>query len=138
MSYFTIAGEEFALLSCGACGIRWLTPKRFDDDKREGGGNFYCPNGHSRVYRDSTTDQLRRERDHLRQQMARVEDEKREAEQKAEAAARALQRHKKRAAAGTCPCCKRTFANMARHMKSQHPNFATPPANVVAMRKAQP
>lgn len=32
----------------------------------------------------------------------------------------------------TCPCCTRTFANMARHMKTQHPDY-----NVVPMaRKA--
>jgi hypothetical protein len=25
---------------------------------------------------------------------------------------------------GVCPCCKRTFENLARHMKGQHPTFA--------------
>lgn len=29
----------------------------------------------------------------------------------------------KRAAAGVCPCCKRTVAQMARHMKTKHPHF---------------
>lgn len=34
-----------------------------------------------------------------------------------------LTRAKKRAAAGTCACCKRTFSNVARHMKTKHPEF---------------
>lgn len=30
---------------------------------------------------------------------------------------------KKRASAGICPCCNRTVSQMARHMKSKHPEF---------------
>lgn len=37
-----------------------------------------------------------------------------------EAAARA----RKRAKHGVCPCCHRTVAQMARHMKTKHPDFA--------------
>jgi 4-hydroxy-3-methylbut-2-en-1-yl diphosphate synthase IspG/GcpE len=29
----------------------------------------------------------------------------------------------KRAKAGVCPCCNRTFSNMAEHMKKQHADF---------------
>lgn len=32
-------------------------------------------------------------------------------------------RLKNRIAAGVCPCCQRTFVNLARHMKGQHPNY---------------
>ncbi len=31
---------------------------------------------------------------------------------------------KKRAANGVCPCCNRTFSDLARHMKAKHPDFA--------------
>ena len=34
-----------------------------------------------------------------------------------------LTRQRKRAAAGMCPCCRRTFENVARHMESQHPGY---------------
>lgn len=47
----------------------------------------------------------------------------------AEAQARRL---KKRAAAGTCPCCKRSFSNMATHMRKQHPAYVAD--NVVKLR----
>jgi len=32
-------------------------------------------------------------------------------------------RIKNRIANGVCPCCQRTFQNLGRHMKSQHPNY---------------
>lgn len=32
-------------------------------------------------------------------------------------------RIKNRIANGVCPCCQRTFKNLARHMKGQHPNY---------------
>lgn len=35
----------------------------------------------------------------------------------------ALVKQKKRICNGVCPCCNRTFANLQRHMNSQHPKF---------------
>jgi hypothetical protein len=35
----------------------------------------------------------------------------------------ALTKQRKRAANGVCACCHRSFANVARHMKTQHPDF---------------
>lgn len=32
-------------------------------------------------------------------------------------------RLKNRIAAGVCPCCNRSFQNVARHMAGQHPDF---------------
>jgi hypothetical protein len=33
-------------------------------------------------------------------------------------------RIKRRVANGVCPCCKRTFQDLARHMAGQHPRYA--------------
>lgn len=30
----------------------------------------------------------------------------------------------RRIAAGVCPCCRRSFTDLARHMSSQHPDYA--------------
>jgi hypothetical protein len=35
-----------------------------------------------------------------------------------------LARLRKRAKHGVCPCCKRTFQQLARHMKQKHPEFS--------------
>jgi hypothetical protein len=46
-----------------------------------------------------------------------------------------IKRIKKRAAAGTCPCCQRSFSNMATHMKRQHPDYVKESgANVVPIK----
>ncbi len=92
--------------------------------------------GHSLSYKESTEEKLRRERDRLQQQMARVEQEATEARKRAEKAEKATKRLQKRTAAGTCPCCQRTFANMAEHMKHQHPEFVSETgAKVVPLKR---
>ena len=74
-------------------------------------------------------EKLRLERDRLKQQLAQKDDEIRDSyrrvEQETERAVRAEKsqaRLMKRASSGVCPCCTRTFSNVARHMKSKHPN----------------
>jgi hypothetical protein len=38
-----------------------------------------------------------------------------------------LTKVKRRVGKGTCPCCKRHFVNVERHMKVKHPSFADAP-----------
>ncbi len=124
---------RYEFLTCGECGIRFAAPKHFIQARRDGdqrAKNFYCPNGHSRVFRESEVDRLRRERDNLIQQTARIEDD-RAAAWRAEAAATAakkkaeaaLKRTINRAGAGICPCCKRHFLGLALHMRNKHPGI---------------
>ena len=90
---------------------------------------FYCPAGHPQVFvsGESQETKLRRERDRLKQNTAMLEDSLRHANADRDAARRSASaykgtatRMKNRAKAGVCPCCNRTFLNLARHMKSQH------------------
>jgi chromosome segregation ATPase len=115
-------------MACGECGIEFDVPDHFYRERKETGGDWYCPNGHIRVFRESDVEKLRRERDRLQQRIACVEDEKRAAEKQ-------VARLKKRASSGTCPCCQRTFANMSRHMKHKHPEFVAD--NVVKLKAAK-
>lgn len=52
---------------------------------------------------------------------ARAEASRAEHSRRAEKAAKT--RIKNRIARGVCPCCKRTFQNLAAHMQTQHPGF---------------
>lgn len=97
---------------------------------------FYCPNGHNQHYvtGESETDKLRRERDRLKQDAARLSEEahaaemaRQAAERRASAARGQVTKLKRRAANGICPCCNRSFANLQRHMASQHPGFISEP-----------
>lgn len=122
MSEFTYQGRSLRLVSCGTCGVEHAIPQaRWRAAYRES-GYWHCPNGHQWGYAESEADRLRRQRDSLQQQIARVDDEKRELERRAEAAERKAARVTKRAHAGVCQCCNRSFANVARHMKAKHPN----------------
>jgi hypothetical protein len=115
---------QYEFLTCGKCGIRFAAPRHFIGARRagdQGVTDFYCPNGHCRVFRETETDRLRHERDNLRQQMARVEDERAEAIAARQKAERELKRTQTRAGAGVCPCCNRSFRSLALHMKNKHP-----------------
>lgn len=139
---FTIYGREFAFATCPTCGAEHMISqtlfKTAQKHRGPNGHSVYCPNGHCWHYLgESEADKMRRERDVLKQQMARVEDEKREAEQRAAKAEAATRRLKKRAAAGTCPCCKRTVGALARHMATRHPEFVKEhTATVVPLKRA--
>src|SRR5713101_5543499 len=117
-------------LTCGECGIRFFVPHNWLKQRRDEGGGYTCPNGHGRIFRESATDIIRRERDGLKQEMARlVEEAERErrwrhqSERRVSAARGQITRLKNRAAAGVCPCCNRTFVNLARHMGTKHKGF---------------
>lgn len=101
---------------------------------------FYCSYGHKQHFSQGETEEtrLRRELNNQRQQNARLEDAAREARALAEKAERATKRLKKRAAAGSCPCCQRSFGNMAEHMRHQHPDWVKEQqaAKVVPIRGA--
>lgn len=134
---------EYAYKTCPVCGIHYAFDLIVDRHKKnlpstDRDRSWYCPNGHSLVYTESIADKYRREAEQLRQQNARLSDERQEAERAQARAEAALKRHKKRSAAGTCPCCKRTFANMAAHMKREHPQFVEEAgAKVVPLKRAE-
>lgn len=120
---------ELELETCW-CGMPFMLSKDLRYQARNRGHTIYCPLGHTITWKETEETRLRRERDRLKQDQARLEDEKRWAEQqaqmareRADKAEKATKRLKKRASAGTCPCCNRTFANMAQHMKHQHPEL---------------
>jgi hypothetical protein len=99
------------------------------DRQSKHGGYHHCPNGHLQGWsKDVCEDEkMRRERDLLKQETARLEESITAERRLREEAEMALRKHKKRAAAGVCPCCTRTFSNMARHMKTKHPDYNVVP-----------
>lgn len=135
---------QLETMECVNCFVVFGVPVGYVDARRRDATTFYCPNGHQMSYREGEADKLRRERDRLKQEAARLEEEKRtawltatEQRERAEAAEKREAQLKKRAAAGSCPCCSRNFTNLARHIKSKHPEFSPEQsARVVALRKA--
>lgn len=149
MTTVLLNGERHVVTQCGSCGVWHTVPEIVYNSHMAEGGFHSCPNGHSRGWNKGTDaierENIRRERDRLKQDAARLEDEKKALEEqaslarvRAEKAEAATKRLKKRTSAGTCPCCSRTFSNMAEHMKHQHPGFvADGGAKVVPIKRQQ-
>lgn len=126
----TTITREVALVdtSCAKCGIVFAVPDWWDRQRRDSGEGFYCPNGHTLLYGKNTLEKrlaaAERARDAARAHAQAVQDQN-DAERKAHSATKGqLTKAKKRIAAGVCPCCNRTFRNLARHMTGQHPDYA--------------
>jgi hypothetical protein len=110
----------------------WLPTPLYEACKRSSRLGFFCPYGHEQIFAEGETEatKLRRERDRLAQQLAQRDDEIKNANTllaqqgwnisrlKAEHA-----RTSRRISRGVCPCCHRTFNQMARHMRTKHPDF---------------
>ena len=121
---------------CCNCGVLFAMTRDFKDEKLKyrhspNRKTFYCPNGHPQFYTGETDEQkLKRELADTERSLkwAREARERAEAEAKHEKArANGYKGHAtritKRAKAGVCPCCNRTFKQLADHMATKHPEF---------------
>lgn len=61
--------------------------------------------------------------DLLKQRLAERDDRINELVYESAVAHAEAERLATRANHGVCPCCKRTFSQLARHMKTKHPDF---------------
>jgi hypothetical protein len=109
--------------TCCRCGVAFALPEFLVKARREDKSNFYCPNGHSMVYTTSEADRLREQLQAQMRTATQMAERARAAEAAEEKVTKELRRLKKRVSAGVCPCCKRTFNDLARHMKSKHKEF---------------
>jgi hypothetical protein len=121
------------------CGIVHAVPKEMCDTQREQLANgtkltaIHCPVGHQWFFRgesrvDALERDLARERarhDQTRAALSETRNERDHNERKLIATKGVVTRIKNRVAKGVCPCCKRHFADLHRHMQGQHPEYAT-------------
>lgn len=124
-------GTTMATIDCANCAMTFAVPKRFEDDRRRDHRTFWCPNGHSNYYAALSDEEKLRQRlgdaearlTHARDEAAWERSRRQSTERSLAATRGVLTRTKKRVAAGVCPCCKRTFQQLARHMAGQHPEY---------------
>lgn len=117
--------QQLVVEECGVCAVLFAFPetlreKALADHSRR----FFCPNGHNLAYLGKTEaeklkDQLDRERD----RSARLASQRDQVEASLRATRGVVTRMRNRASAGLCPCCNRTFQQLARHMAAKHPEF---------------
>lgn len=130
LDYLKSTTTQYYLVSCASCTIRFYLPDLKYDRCKERGEGFYCPNGHSSVFSETEIGRLKKELETEQkklkwaQQSRDYYQERSRTLEKSRAAVRGqLTRVKNRVKHGLCPCCNRTFQNVARHMKTKHPDF---------------
>lgn len=107
-------------VTCCECGVSFGMPEAMRNKRREDGQLFHCPNGHSQHYTETEAAKLRKQLE-AKERALEFERNSRRAEENAHRATKGqLTKLRKRASNGVCPDCHRTFANVARHMKSKH------------------
>ena len=112
------------------CGMRHAVPEELDDfqDRQYDNGveqtSIYCPLGHTHIRAgDGAAAKLERQLQAERERAARLAAQRDQAEASARAHKGAATRARKRAAAAVCPCCKRSFVQLRRHMAAKHPDY---------------
>jgi hypothetical protein len=136
-------GQRFAVstslvvVHCHSCGMPYGIPEELQaaalrhHGDRPGGWVLHCPLGHEWFYVGKTREERLREqiqdaRDLASRRSAELDQTK--AELRGARSARSRYRNdrdrlRRRAAAGVCPCCNRTFGDLAAHMAGEHPDF---------------
>lgn len=116
---------RFVTIECYKCGVVFAVDETLQNYWKRDKTEWFCPNGHGQSYTENEADRLRRElakvqqdRDWQKQRAASLES-RLTREQKA------TSRLKRRIKAGVCPCCHRTVSQLARHMATEHPEYAT-------------
>jgi hypothetical protein len=118
---------------CCTCGVVFFVPNHLQAEAKKTGRTFYCPNGHSLIYRDTEMARLRNSVKEW-EAYALAEKERKERALADANSARAaldvaqkekakLRKHVERTKNGVCPCCTRSFTNLRRHMSTKHPEF---------------
>ncbi len=120
---------ELVILSCW-CGIQHAVPKSLRTEQMRAHNNgesprgIYCPLGHSHVpVGKSECERLHKS---LHAEVARTDQLRaslRDTEASLSATKGVVTRMKNRVRHGVCPCCKRQFKNLERHMSTKHPGF---------------
>lgn len=115
---------------CCVCGCTFAIPADMIRKRRENRESFYCPNGHSLSFTESTVNKLEKElvREKAKTDQALADakwqrERHREAEKSIVAYKGNVTKLKNRIGAGVCPCCNRSFIELASHMLTKHPGF---------------
>lgn len=117
---------------CCTCSVVFGMPASLLAARRRDGQWFYCPNGHQQRFTETEAQRLakqlqqaERDRDYARSARDAVRDQLQASERSRAALKGVVTRQRNRAVAGMCPVdgCRRHFADLGRHIASQHPDL---------------
>ena len=123
-----MSGESLINIGpCCTCKTDFTLPKNlYDTAKKSEKIVFYCPYGHPQHFTQGESEvvKMRRRAERAEQGIACRNDTINSLERSVAAQKGNVTKLKKRASAGVCPCCNRSFQNLHKHMQKQHPGFA--------------
>ena len=114
MSSEYVVKVTLEVIECANCSMPFGVSERFLKDRRRDHTTFYCPHGHHNFYpQESEEEKLRKQKDAavleaMEERQKRIDAEK---------------AHKRLVKTGVCPCCRRNFVALRRHMKTKHPDY---------------
>lgn len=115
---------ELVVVHCGKCEATFGMDREFYEARRRDRRTWYCPNGHPRVFTgESREERLERELQGAQRRAAAAEGRAERQERRARAYKGQVTKIKRRVGNGVCPCCQRTFKDLAAHMGEKHPDW---------------
>ncbi|KKM54229.1 hypothetical protein LCGC14_1553590 [marine sediment metagenome] len=124
MSFTRTEITTYRTLGCYLCGVAFGMTDAMYRERIRDHKDFWCPNGHRQCFLGETEEtRLRRQRDLARASQVRARRERDSARRSAAAQKGQVTRIKRRVARGICPCCRRSFVDLKRHMEGQHPGW---------------
>lgn len=121
--------QTFNVVSCYTCGVPFgITAELYKRVVTDAKGSVYCPAcGSQTIWKESEDSkrirQLQQKLEWEAAEVARQKTRREVAEASLQATKGVVTRMKRRQATGTCPCCKRSFCQLERHMQTKHPEF---------------
>lgn len=114
------ATTRLVVHECWSCGTVYAMSERVHNDRLSDGGSWYCPNGHSTVFKETEAARLARLLKNS-EQTAKWERDHREAAERSLIATRGhVTRLRKKVLAGECPFCGQHLRDLERHISRQH------------------
>lgn len=130
--------------SCCQCGATFGMESHYLTNLRNTlGKTHWCPYcGTAQSFRGETeTARLKRDKEYLEARLQSARDEaesqrkaRKAVERKLSATKGVVTRTKRRVAHGVCPCCSRTFRQLAAHMTDKHPEYVATATESVGAR----
>ena len=115
---------------CWVCGVPFRLSAAFVEASKRHHTGFKCPRGCSLGFGESTEDLLKREKEQsalaFQAQINEANHARLVAEKAAKKAIADKRKVERRVAHGVCPCCNKTFADIANHMITEHNDFRLP------------
>lgn len=121
--------ETLVKVTCGLCGGVYAIAQRYHKKCYEDAKMWSCPYCRRRwgFPGKSQTQQERERADRAEDRVRSLRCALSATERSLSATKGVVTRTKNRVGKGVCPCCNRHFANVERHMASQHPEYAETP-----------